>query len=642
MYAVEFNYHDNIRKLQCFYDEPLREICKRYGRKAILDITTFHFLYLGKEINLDLNFSQLSNEIDKIRKVMTLNVIDRNMKDFNMVKAKEMICPECYDSVMFDVEKYKINVHDCKNGHAVGCLLLDEIEESQMIDFTQIKCDICRIYSRGYTYKNEFFRCNTCKMNLCPICELKPEKGHLIINYDRRNFVCDNHKRSYHSFCKDCKINMCVLCEKKHEKHKIIYLHKMLKYDKKELIEKLKKIKNIIDTFVRDVKEIISRLNLIKENMKSYYELNYNLIHNYDERNINYEILKNIEELSTNELILESLESINKEKDVYTKFKNIYDLYKEMIYKNEINMVYNISKQTKLKIFGKEFVENNEDTCKMIVNGKEQELKSEIFIKDNTKDKLKVKLTNINRINNMSFLFFGCSDLVSCNDMSKWNTSKIEDMHKIFYGCSTLTSLPDISCWKISKVKDICGMFYNCTNLSSIPDISEWDTSNVVNLSGLFCGCEKVKYLPDISRWNTNKVTDMNGIFCGCTSLEVVPNIEKWFTENVKDMSGLFCGCSNILKVPDISKWNVDKVKDLSGMFFSCSKILVIPDISNWNTENCKNMTGMFGNCVALTSLPDIAKWKLRKKVQILNMFEGCQENLEIPDQFRKPIKMRE
>ena len=643
MYMVEFNYNEYIRKVQCDYDEKLRSICKRYCKKTFLDINTLHFLYLGKEINFELNFSQIASEFDKNRKEMTITVQDRNMGDLNLVQSTEIICSECYNSALLDIEKYHIKIHDCKNGHNMGVILLDEIEENQMIDMTQIKCGICKIYSKAFTFQNEFYRCNTCKINLCPACEVTHDKEHNIINYERRNYVCEDHKRSYHSFCKNCKKNMCVLCEKEHGKHKIIYLAKMFKHDKKELNEKLKKIRTSANTIIKDIKMIINKLNLIKENIKSFYELNYTIIHHYNERNVNYEVLKNIDTIANNTKILDTLDLINNENDIYAKFKLIYDLYAEMIYKNEINMIYKVNKlNDNLKIFGNDFVQSNKSKCKMVINGKEHELKSQISVKDTLKDKIRVSLTNINKITDMSFIFYECPNLFSCNDISKWNTSKIKDMHKIFYGCSQLTSLPDLSFWLTPNVKDICGMFYNCVSLTSIPDISEWDISKVANLSGLFCGCEKIKSLPDISRWDTSNITDMNGIFCGCSLLEKIPNIERWSTDKVKDMSGLFCGCSSIIKLPDISGWNISKVKDLSGMFFSCSKLVYLPDLAKWNTSSVKNMTGMFGNCTLLNSLPDINKWKLNKNIQIINMFSGCQENLEIPDKFRLPIENKE
>ena len=44
--------------------------------------------------------------------------------------------------------------------------------------------------------------------------------------------------------------------------------------------------------------------------MKSFYELNYNIIYNYDEKNINYQVLKNIDEIRKSEMFLEVLDLI--------------------------------------------------------------------------------------------------------------------------------------------------------------------------------------------------------------------------------------------------------------------------------------------------------------------------------------------
>ena len=645
MYTIEFNYNEFIREIKCDYYELIRNVCKRYAKKSNLDINTLGFIYLGKELNYELNFAQMAADIDKNRKIMTVFVVDKYLDEFNYSRAREIICPDCYDSALIDIDKFSVNIHDCHNGHQAGSFLLDEIDECQLIDLTQIKCEVCKIYSRGYTYRNEFYRCTTCKKNLCPICELRHDKTHKIINYDRKNYVCQDHNKSYHSYCKSCKVNMCVLCEKNHEKHHIIYLHKMIKKDKDDLMKILRNMHESVNTFVREVKMIINRLNLVKENMKSLYELYYNIITNYEEERINYEILKNLDQVRDNQEILDTLDTINQEKDITKKFKYMYDMYSEMIYKKEVTMVYSITKhQTDLKIFGEEFVKNNCEKCKMVVDGEEEELKSYIPCKpfqEKLKNKVKIKLLNINKIVDMSFIFHECKNLISCNDLSKWNTKKVKDMHKLFFGCSQLTKLPDLSFWSISQVKDICGLFYECSSLLSIPDISEWDVSKVINLSGLFCGCEKIKSLPDISRWDTNNVTDMNGLFCGCSILEKIPDIEKWNTDKVKNLSGLFCGCGKISKIPDISRWNTSKVKDFSGMFFSCSKLLSLPDISNWNTHNVKNMTGMFGDCPLLSSLPDISKWSLNKKTLVVNMFKGCNKDLEIPDKFKKANEVK-
>jgi len=111
---------------------------------------------------------------------------------------------------------------------------------------------------------------------------------------------------------------------------------------------------------------------------------------------------------------------------------------------SEINLIYSITEKT-INIFGSEFVENNKNICKMIINKKEYEITNEYNVENNNNELLKIKLKGINNITNMSHMFSGCSSLISLPDISKWDTSKVNDMNYTFEECSSLISLPDIS-----------------------------------------------------------------------------------------------------------------------------------------------------------------------------------------------------
>ena len=76
------------------------------------------------------------------------------------------------------------------------------------------------------TYNNEFYICNTCNMKLCPLCKVKHNKNHDIINYDDKNYLCKKHNDMFIKYCKACKENICILCENAHNGHDIIW-----KYD---------------------------------------------------------------------------------------------------------------------------------------------------------------------------------------------------------------------------------------------------------------------------------------------------------------------------------------------------------------------------------------------------------------------------
>ena len=57
----------------------------------------------------------------------------------------------------------------------------------------------------------------------------------------------------------------------------------------------------------------------------------------------------------------------------------------------------------------------------------------------------------------------------SIPDISKWDTSNVKDMSYMFSGCSSLISLPYIDNWNYNKVVKFDGIVRNCKRLENIP-----------------------------------------------------------------------------------------------------------------------------------------------------------------------------
>ena len=146
---------------------------------------------------------------------------------------------------------------------------------------------------------------------------------------------------------------------------------------------------------------------------------------------------------------------------------------------SEINIIYDIKEENKIRIFGSKFVEKNRNLCKMIINNKEYKIERRYYIKNYNHNILKLKLKGFNNITDMSYIFNECSSLSSLPDISKLNTDNVIDMCGMFNGCSSLTSLPDISKWNTNKVISMSYIFNGCSSLSSLPDISKWNIDNI-------------------------------------------------------------------------------------------------------------------------------------------------------------------
>ena len=158
-----------------------------------------------------------------------------------------------------------------------------------------------------------------------------------------------------------------------------------------------------------------------------------------------------------------------------------------------IRIIYNINEKDEgyryIKIFGSEFVKNNKNKCKMVIDNKEYEIAEKYNTENYTKHELKIKLKGIDKVTNMSEMFYGRSSLSSMPDISKWITNNITNMSYMFYGCSSLLSLPNISKWITNNITNMSYMFYGCSLLLSLPDISKWNTNKVTNMSYLFYKC---------------------------------------------------------------------------------------------------------------------------------------------------------
>ena len=659
---ITFNYKNTETLIQCKEDEKIEEICKRYATKININIEDLMFICDGEQLNLNENIKG----INKI--ILVYNKNATTIKDGDkIVLSKDIICPECGEICLMRINNNNIRFYECKNNHEKN-ILLNEYEKTQIINESKIICNICKKNSKSNTFDNLFYICYKCNINICPLCKSSHDKEHQLINFEDRNYICREHYESYISYCNDCKKNLCYQCELGHDDtHKTIFYKKIMS-NIQEIKNKMNEFRDRINIFNKIIDDSIKKLNELKYNIQKYYEINYNLINNFNIKNRNYQLLKNIGNMNIN-IINKNLNKLINEYNINNilKIDRIdYDDDEQYFKENlVITLKYKIKENDdKIKILDKDFIENNKRNFKIFCDGKEYKLTEYFNIKDySNKDNLEIKLVQINNeISNISNMFKGCSSLLSISNLEKINTLKVTDISSLFEGCSLLYSvpdisnwntsnitsfnslfkecislkyLPDISKWNTSKLTDISDMFCNCKSLICLPDISKFEVSNVTNFCSLFSGCSSLYCLPDISKWNISQTKYIYFMFNGCKSLYCLPDISNWDTSNVINMNFLFHECLLLHSLPDLSKWNTSAVQGVENLFAECKNLKILPDISKWNTENITNMNKMFYYCLSLESIPDISKWNISKVESKESMFAGCKESLIIPEKFK-------
>ena len=580
MAEVIFIYNGINTIIQCNLNEKIKDISKRFKDKANLNNKNINYTYNGKLVlNEELTFEELANTEDKIRKKMSFIVFDNLIevkdeeKEKEKIKSKDIICPYCKENIRMNINEYKINLLKCSNGHNIENILLDEFEETQNINLEEIICNICKNYNKSISFNNIFYKCLTCNNNICPLCKPTHDKNHIIINYDEKYYVCNEHNDKYMLYCEDCNKNLCTLCDG-HKNHKRIFFVDVLP-KKEEIKEKLKYLKSTIDEFNSEIKVLICRLNEVTNKINIYYKIYEDMINNYDNKNRNYEIIYNINQFKDNNIEKELIKIIRCD-NIFEKYKSILNIYTKMN-NDEINIIYNIKGLKEVDLFDKYFVTRNKNNLKLIIDGGEHDLITKYKLINNDKDILNIKLKGITNVTNMCSIFKFCNSLSPLSELNKWNTSNIYDMSYLFFFCRELKALPDISKWNTSNVNNMSNMFSGCFALKTLPDISNWNVSNVKDMSDMFNNCNYLLSLPDLSKWNTFNVTNMNAMFYNCLTLKSLPDISKWNTSNVTNMRNMFNECKSLLSLPDISKWKINIDVDIDDLFFGCSKWLDIP-----------------------------------------------------------------
>ena len=377
MAQVEFLL-DNIKTIiQCNENEKMKDIIKKFTLKLGKDLNNVNFLYNGNQLNIELTIEQIASNLDKERKTLTILVNEEKINiTSNLKKSKNIICPNCYENIRMNIKNYKISLYDCKNKHRKHNILFNEFENTQYIDESKIKCEICKNADKSSSYKNKFFICLTCKINICPLCKSIHNKNHDIIDYEQKYFICNLHNENYISYCEDCKFDICLECEKNHKGHILISYGEIVP-NKVEIEEELNIFKNKINDFKNDIKqninEIITKSNNLMKNLDIYYNIYENMINNYSKKNRNYPILQNINDINdSNKKFIEKISQIMNNENIIDKFNDIIDIYNQMI--NSDNAQYKKEKISDNNIKEEKKIENENNIS---------EKNNNIVIKDN-------------------------------------------------------------------------------------------------------------------------------------------------------------------------------------------------------------------------------------------------------------------
>ena len=369
-------YLGKITKIECASEEKMEVLYKKFSENNSIDINSLYFLYNERIIMQKVGIKEFLNYDGQKSKKIKIFISSENNKLKN-IKSKQVICPVCGEAAQIKIKNYKIYIYKCKYHHKTKELNLNEFETSQIINESKIICGKCKQNNKEITYNNLFYICNTCNLNLCPLCKANHNKTHNIINYDSKYFICNIHDEIYNMYCETCNKNICSFCEQEHEDHDTIRLGQLM-IKKKDIEKKIKEIKISIDKFKEDIKRIMDILQNVIDNCENFYKIDEELIHSFDVKNRNYQNLKSLKEVN-NDDISQKLNSIINSKNYEQKITEIFKIY-NLIYNNKI-VVDDKSGDTK-KLINESQINLEKDKLNSKILSPEEKMIKVIFISE--------------------------------------------------------------------------------------------------------------------------------------------------------------------------------------------------------------------------------------------------------------------
>ena len=327
---------------------------------------------------------------------------------------------------------------------------------------------------------------------------------------------------------------------------------------------------------------------------------------------------------------------------INNEFADIYFLEKEQFIQNN-NIKEFRGKNEELK-------ELNEINTKLFINNVQCPFKK--CFKPTEKGEYVIKIIFIKKIQNLSYLFRGCDNIISidlssfdtseCTNMkymfgkcfilkeinlSNLNTSNVIDMSYMFNGCKKLENIEFPNSFNIQKVEDMSFMFHQCFSLSSIKFPSSFSKNNLKNICYLFAKCYKLTKA-DLSNLMTENAKDMSFMFDDCVNLEtLLIDPDKFITKKVTSMCNMFENC-NKLKSIDLTSFDAGNVNFANSMFKECHQLEEI-DLSKMKISEKANISHMFNKCESLKKI-NLSSFCITDKNTMNNMFDNLENIKEI------------
>ena len=161
-----------------------------------------------------------------------------------------------------------------------------------------------------------------------------------------------------------------------------------------------------------------------------------------------------------------------------------------MMYKDEINIVYSTESEDDYTIFGREFVKINEKKIELRINGKKSKLVNKYKLKKGDNN---IKIIIKDKLQDLQHMFHQCRNLTNIDELKYLNTEDCNNFSEMFRNCSSLSDIKSLANWNVSNGNNFSQMFIGCSSISDVQSLNGWNVSNATDFSGMFHSCSSIK-----------------------------------------------------------------------------------------------------------------------------------------------------
>ena len=148
MSELIFAYNGTSINIQAQSNEILSAVIDRFCLKVNVNRNKIYFLNSGEKLNENLKVDEIKLNDENKRIILVNDNNDINNNNNYLKRSNEIICPECYKKAFIEIDNYKIRIKNCINKHN-NIILINEFEDSQLIDLSKIICNNCKNINMG-------------------------------------------------------------------------------------------------------------------------------------------------------------------------------------------------------------------------------------------------------------------------------------------------------------------------------------------------------------------------------------------------------------------------------------------------------------------------------------------------------------